>query len=292
MATEAEQQPLLLWAGCVQPYDLIERVDALHAGEFSSMSIGVGDVLRLERERGWSVERVATELRAREAPILVVDGLISWYPGWTPADPSNQWADWLNATEDTFLHYADVFGAELISVLSPFDGGNPRPVDEVVAHLAPFADRAAAQGLRAQLELIPTTRIPDIETAMSIITTLDRDNVGLVLDTFHFTRSGCTPETAAGVPADRFFSIQICDGPMTPQGDDYFDEVIKYRTFAGAGEHPVKELVQAVTTSGSVPPIGPEMFALDVHAMPPAEAGALCAQRSREFLARTLSSTS
>ncbi len=48
----AEQQPLLLWAGCVQPYDLIERVDALRAGEFSSMSIGVGDVLRLERERG------------------------------------------------------------------------------------------------------------------------------------------------------------------------------------------------------------------------------------------------
>jgi sugar phosphate isomerase/epimerase len=282
------QQPLVLWAGCVQPYDLIERVDALHSGNFSSMSIGVGDVLRLERERGWSVDRIATELRTREAPVLIVDGFISWYPGWTPADPASSWADWLNASQDTILRYADVFGAELISVLSPFDGGDPRPVEEVAEHLAPFVDRAAEQGLRAQLELIPSTRMPDFETVMSIIKTVDRDNLGLVFDTFHFTRSGCTPQAAADIPAERVFSVQICDGPLTPKGDDYFDEVIKYRTFAGDGEHPVKAFVQAVTTSGSIPPIGPEIFALDVHAMAPADAGALCAQRSREFLASAI----
>jgi hypothetical protein len=86
------------------------------------------------------------------------------------------------------------------------------------------------------------------------------------------------------------FSIQICDVPLRPKGDDYFDEVIKYRTFAGAGEHPVKELVQALTASGSVPPIGPEILALDVHAMAPADAGAVCAQTSREFLADAMTS--
>lgn len=283
-STVSGEEHLILWAGCVQPHDLLARADALQAGGFSSLSVGPGDIVRLERERGWSLERIASELRAREAPVSVIDAYPGWYPGWTPIDPADPWADWLNVSEEAVFRYADAFGAGLVSLLGSFDGASSQPLPEVAASLGELAEKAEHEGLRLQVEVVPTTTIPDLETGSAILREVRRSNAGLVLDTFHLTRSGCTPGAIEDLPPGDVFSLQICDGPLRPQGDDYFEEIVKHRLFAGDGEQPVADLVGALLRGGTLPPLGPEVFSLELHELPAKDATELCGERTRAFL--------
>ena len=98
--------------------------------------------------------------------------------------------------------------------------GDPAPVEEVVDALGRFADRAAEIGLLLHLEQIPTSMVPDLGTALEIVRGVDRPNAGLVLDTFHLARSGCTPEELSAVDPATVFHVQLCDGPATPRVAD------------------------------------------------------------------------
>ena len=276
--------PLVLWAACLLPHDLVARAEALVAGGFSAMTASAEDFITIESERGWSLEQIATELRAREAPITVVDGYLGWYPGWQPGDARGPYAAALNATSDAVLRYADVLGADSVTLLGPFDGGTPAPAAEVCEALGKFADLAGEHGLRIHVEVVPTSRVPDLQTGWEIVREVDRDNVGLVLDTFHLARSGCTTSMLDRVPLEKIFHLQICDGPIIPLIDNYLEEVVTHRLFAGDGEMPVAELVQSIARRGPLPQIGPEVFSAELWAMSPDAAGRLCAQRTREFL--------
>jgi sugar phosphate isomerase/epimerase len=287
---DVSSMPLVLWAACLLPRDLVARSEALVAGGFSAMTASPEDFIMLETERGWTLEQTATELRAREAPITVIDGYLGWYPGWNPEAFEGPHAAALNATSDAILRYADVLGADSITLLGPFDGGAPAPAAEVSEALGKFADLAGQHGLRIHVEVVPTSRVPDLQIGWEIVRQVDRDNVGLILDTFHLARSGCTTSLLDQVPLGKIFHLQVCDGPITPLMDNYLEEVVTHRVFAGDGELPVAELVQSIARRGPLPPIGPEVFSEEVWAMPPDVAGRLCANRTREFLAGVKSS--
>jgi sugar phosphate isomerase/epimerase len=279
-AEAASGPPLFLWCGCVSSYDLLSRAEALHAGGYVATSALCADFAALE-EQGWSPSRIAAELRAREARVTVLDPFLAWYPGWT--NDTGEHAAALNATEDDVFRWADAVEAESMSVLTPFSG-TPAPMSEVVEALGSFGDRAAAHGLRLHLEVIPTSHAPDLETGWSLIREVDRANVGLVLDTLHLGRGGCDPRMLDEIPLEKVFHIQLCDAPRTPRVADYFEEVVTYRDFPGEGELGVGALVRHLIRDGTVPMCGPEVFSPELRTLPVAEAGRLCAEKTRSFL--------
>jgi sugar phosphate isomerase/epimerase len=276
-----EDLPLVLWAGCVAAHNVLARVEALQAGGFASMSVLSADLVVGEREGSLSLPRLAAELRAREAQVEVIDPYLGWYPGWEGDHGPHQ--DGLNVSEDAVLRYASTLEARSITVLTPFSG-SPAPLTAVVDALGGFADRAADLGLRLHLEVIPTSMVPDLATGLEIVQQVDRANAGLVLDTFHLGRGGCDPASLDEIPLEKVFHLQLCDAARTPTIDDYFEEAVTHREFPGEGELPVGELTGRLVGRG-LRHVGPEVFSARLDAMSPEDAGRLCAEKTRSFLA-------
>lgn len=282
-AETSAESPLVLWSACVIAHDLIDRAEALSAGNYTGMSALCGDFAALER-KGWTLDKVAAELRAREARILVIDPFLAWYPTFRVGDDGGSHADSLNTSEENVLRYADAVGAESMTLLTPFSG-EPAPLQSVIEALGAFADRARAHGLRVHLEVVPTSQVPDLATGWTIIREVDRPNAGLVLDTFHLGRSGCVPQELDEIPREKVFHVQLCDAPRAPRVPDYFEEAVTYRDFPGDGELGVAEYVRHLSRNGGFPRMGPEIFSPELTELTPAAAGGICAERTRSFLA-------
>jgi len=279
----AGDRHLVLWAGCVIAHDLFARAEAVVAGGFSAMSILSGDLVALERE-GRSIRETARELRARGAPPEILDPFLAWYPGWEGSTVGGDHAGSQNVDADTILRYAEEIEARSLSVLTPFSGRRA-PREAVVEALGSFADRAAAQDLRLHVEVIPTSMAPDLASGWDLVQGVGRDNVGLVLDTFHLGRGGCTVQELSQIPADRIFHVQLCDGPSRPRLPDFFEEAVTIRDFAGEGELGVLELCRCLETMGGLRSVGPEVFSEELRTMEPADVGRLCRAKTNAFLA-------
>lgn len=277
------ERPLFLWAGCVGTHDVLSRAEAVHAGGFRAMSILCADLVELERERGWAPARVASELAARDVRAVVIDPYLDWYPGWDATAAGGPHGAGLRATQEDVLRYADAMGAESVSVLGPFSGEPAEPA-AVVEALGAFADVAAEHGLRLHIEVIPTSHIPDIEAGWELTEAVGRSNVGLVLDTFHLGRSNCDPAYLDRIPLEKVFHVQLCDAPVEPRFEDYFEEAVTERDFPGEGELHVDTFVSHLTRGGVQPEMGPEVFSAELRSLSPADAGRLCGARTRTFL--------
>jgi sugar phosphate isomerase/epimerase len=78
---------------------------------------------------------------------------------------------------------------------------------------AEFCEAAAPCGLTADLEFMPWTSVPDLETARRIVEQSGKENAGVLVDALHFDRSGSSIGGLAKIPAARFHYWQLCDGP-------------------------------------------------------------------------------
>ena len=83
-----------------------------------------------------------------------------------------------------------------------------------------FADRFAAFcaaaspfGLSADLEFMPWTAVPDLETARRIVEQVGKANAGVLVDALHFDRSGSSIGDLGKIPKDQLHYWQLCDGP-------------------------------------------------------------------------------
>jgi 4-hydroxyphenylpyruvate dioxygenase len=283
MTADAAGRPLMLWAACVRAHPLLARAEAASAGGFPAMSVGAADLLALGRG-GIQLGQAAREVAARGVRVTVIDPFLSWYPGWEAVPGDGQHAQSQNVAEDDVYRYADAFGAESVTVLAPFTG-SAAATAAVVDALGALADRAGGHGLRLHLEVIPTSRLPDLATGWEVVREVDRSNVGLVLDTFHLARAGCDLATLHTIPREKVFHVQLCDGSLLPRVPDYFEEAVTLRDFAGDGELPIRQLAQCLAAMGALDAVGPEVFSADLDRLSAAEAGRLCRAKTERFLA-------
>ena len=84
----------------------------------------------------------------------------------------------------------------------------------------PFAglcDRAADVGAQVHLEFMPISCVATLREAWTIVGDADRDNGGIVFDTWHFFRGDPDFDLLATVPGDRIYCVQIDDAAATPR---------------------------------------------------------------------------
>jgi sugar phosphate isomerase/epimerase len=124
-----------------------------------------------------------------------------------------------------------------------------------VAAFGAFARACSQRGMRAVLEFMRFSECTSFEQAMrlAMLTRVDgADDVGVLVDALHLTRSGGTPAQVAVYAADfpeMFPYVQICDGPLLPPHGgvaEVRDEAVYRRMLPGDGELPLAALLAAL----------------------------------------------
>lgn len=87
--------------------------------------------------------------------------------------------------------------------------------DRLVQNFGSLCDLLATYSLTADVEFLTWTKMRALEDALRLLRAAERTNIGIVIDTLHFFRSGCSVETIREVPAQWLHFIQISDAPGT-----------------------------------------------------------------------------
>ena len=126
--------------------------------------------------------------------------------------------------------------------------GNDPDEARLIDSFAAFCDLAGSYGLGADLEFMPWTDAKDLPQAARIIERTSRDNAGLLIDPFHFSRSRSRIEDIPTVPPSRFHFMQFCDVPsaIPPTMDEILAEARGERLFPGEGGVDLLGLLRAV----------------------------------------------
>jgi sugar phosphate isomerase/epimerase len=102
--------------------------------------------------------------------------------------------------------------------------------------------------LSVDLEFITWTDTADLDAAAAIVTAVAQPNAGVLIDTLHFCRSGCSVEALRAMPRSWFRFAQVCDAPaQAPQTTAGLIHAARNeRLFLGDGGLDVRRILDAL----------------------------------------------
>lgn len=149
---------------------------------------------------------------------------------------------------------AQTIGAPTVQVnaFSALDGFDiDKNIELTAVNLKEIADIGKAFGIRFQIEGAAWTPIHTLEDCLRLIESTGRDNVGLVIDLWHFWASrGAVPEDIAGLDVSLIYGVHVSDGYRPGVGEAWVDETELRGVLPGDGEIPVQEWMDAVKSTG------------------------------------------
>jgi sugar phosphate isomerase/epimerase len=110
-----------------------------------------------------------------------------------------------------FLSAGATLGARHI-ICAPYDPDLQRLSD----NLAALHSLARPFGLSAVLEFFPWTNVPDLSTARTVVDRTGIADIGILIDTLHFNRSGSALADLERLPTARLPFLHLCDAPVLP----------------------------------------------------------------------------
>lgn len=266
----------VLYAGSRLHTPVQERLAPARAAGFTAISIWPSDV------RGADLTELRTEIDAAGLTVTEVELIGNWLPQHAAA-PDDRWRAVKWQTAERVLPIAAALGAQCVSVAElfavPFDG------PDFARHFRELCRAAADHGLAVALEFVPTGSVPSLAQAWEVIERADCLNGGLMVDSWHFLRSGSSLEQLARIPGDRILSVQLSDAPAVPAAD--LASEMTNRLLPGDGAVNWLGFMQALAATGTRCPIGVEAFNADLDAQPTDFAMQACADALGACLALT-----
>jgi len=197
------------------------------------------------------------------------------------------------AVADTNTHILDVSArAGASSVITAFIEPELPSFSDAAAGLAVLCDLAAERGVAISLEFLPFSGIPTIADAVRLVDAADRENLGFVLDTWHWFRQPGGPDVATlrSIPPERIHLLQLNDAPVQP-GEDLMMESMN-RLLPGEGAVDILEVLDVLDEMGASPPVVSEVFSMELAALDPAENARRQYAAASAVLARSSSTVS
>ena len=267
-----------MWAGTVGfTSPLAERFAAAAATGCRQATLSPPDVLRAARDGAAAAE---IGRQARDLGLdLIIDPVMNWYPDREPS-PSR----FAGVSTDDALRMCEELGVISLSVIAT--ASSDVPVPELAGYFGRVCDRAASFGARVHLEFIPFTVVRTLRIAWDLVRAADRQNGGLVFDTWHFFRGEPQFDVLQTVPGDRIFCVQLDDAPAVPHGS--LREETSHRLLPGDGALDLTAALRALHRIGALRWVGPEVISPDLAALPVLDAATLAMDRTRAFLATAL----
>ena len=187
-----------------------------------------------------------------------------------------------DAAAADFEHVARTFGAERVQVIAPFSGNIEIDLQVAGEWIGALARRTQDANVHYAIEFLPPTRIPDIATAQKVCRFSGHPNVGLCVDTWHVYR-GAGHGSLADLDFSLVKNVQVDDGTMKPEMDEYIPDCIHNRRLLGDGEYPLVDFFRATPPNA---PISVEIIADNLDTVPPFERAEMQARSLERILAR------
>lgn len=146
--------------------------------------------------------------------------------------------------------------------------GTPWPREELVRAFRSLCRMAAGYGLRVALEFVPWSVIDALDRAWEIVERAGCANGGLLLDSWHWARSGSMLHGLDAIEPSRIFMLQLSDAPAIA-GADLWRETLHQRLLPGAGSIDLARLVAALERRGVACPVAAEVFSDRLAALDP-----------------------
>jgi sugar phosphate isomerase/epimerase len=259
------------------------RLEAAAAAGYRAVSLWGRDY-QGAREEGYSDADMIALLRDHGLTVAELDPVWWWTPGAASFSipPELDPIDVFRFGEAELFHIAEVLGARSVNAADVL--GGDWQVADAAASFAALCDRAAEHDLLVHLEWLAWSRIPDLATALEIVTLADRPNGGLNIDTWHCARTATTTADLLAVPGGRVLAIQVDDGPAEAE-ENLIEATLHARLVPGEGAFDLRGYLASLQTIEASAPVGVEVFSDDLHALGPAEAARRAADATRALLA-------
>ena len=196
---------LILSAGTLPDASFADRVHAAKTAGFDAISLFPQQYLRARKREKLGMADMREILLSHGIALDEVDPLLDWFG--TDASSSEQ----------LMYEMAEAFGARSMNAAPAFCPHGD--LSQVTAAFSRLSQRAARHGLRVDLEFLPWTLVSDLDKALTVVRGAGQANTGVMLDCWHFFRSGCKVEQISALGAedvDRITSIQVNDAPAHP----------------------------------------------------------------------------
>jgi 2-keto-myo-inositol isomerase len=146
----------------------------------------------------------------------------------------------------------------LVCADAPPAGSDMNDAYDAIAHVAcTYGDWAEDHGVRIAIE--PLGRhplVPGPEQAMEIIKRAEHDALGLMMDTFHYYKSGVSMEAIAAIPTELLLIVHINDCENRPL-EELSD---RHRLYMGEGIIPLRDMLTLLKKKGYDGALSVEIF--------------------------------
>jgi sugar phosphate isomerase/epimerase len=155
---------------------------------------------------------------------------------------------------EAFLQTARELGAKH-TLVAAYDPDLGRFSDR----FAEYCEMASRFGLTADLEFMPWTHVPDLNTAVSIVEKVLSPAAGILIDALHFDRSRGALKELRKIPLRWLHYWQMCDAPAERPSttEELIHAAREERMFPGEGGIDLvglaKEMPSDITISIEVP---------------------------------------
>jgi sugar phosphate isomerase/epimerase len=245
--------PLTCSANTLRFADLPTRVSAAAAAGFTGVGLRVADYLAA----GMSDEHVRDLLDRHGLRVLELEHTWDWAAGEDPV-------------EAVMFRLAERIGVRQLN--APMFAAHPLP--DLIGPFGALCDRAADHGVLVGFEFLPYSHVRTLGEAWEVVAAAGRPNGGIVVDLWHWFRSGATPDDLAGVPSNAITSLQLCD-VLPEAGPDLADEARHRRLLPGQGAGDTLGVLRALRDRGVRAPASVEVFSDELDGLPAAEAARL-----------------
>jgi sugar phosphate isomerase/epimerase len=145
--------------------------------------------------------------------------------------------------------------------------------DAAARGLAKLAEMADERGLGVCIEWLPWSGLPDLKSAWKLVQDVGAENVGLVLDSWHWLRQPGGPDEATlrSIPGDRIHCVQLDDTTLVGSGEDPMMESMTNRRLPGEGDVDWPSLLSVLEEIGADPIWAPEVFNVQLLEQGPLE---------------------
>lgn len=282
---------LVFWPVGLGHLSFSDHLEIAQAGGFTSLAVTPTRAKRLMRQ-GQPAQDILEQAQARGLRLNPIDGIATWVTDWrgTKGDPNL-----LQMMTDVFdieMTEALDIGAALnmnMAVAVPFFDEGSIPLGEVIESFGRFCDVAKPYGISIDLEPIPFWGLRDLPIAWEVVRAADRDNSGIVIDTWHIQKGSKDYERdialLQAIPGKRLRHVQLADADLQSRADTLSGDVM-FRKYPGEGELDITRMLSIIAGKGCLESVGPEIVNAEQAAMSNAGIGERSGLTTRDAVRR------
>ena len=278
---------LVFWPVGLGSLSFSDHLEIAGAGGFTSLAVTPTRAKR-PMQQGRTAQDLLEQAQEKGLKLNPLDGIATWVTDWrgTKGDPGL--LQMMTEVFDIGMTEALDIGAALnmtMAVAVPFFDEGSIPLDEVIESFGRFCDAAKPYGISIDLEPIPFWGLPDLPIAWEIVRAADRDNSGIVIDTWHIQKGSRDYARDIAllqpIPGKRLRHVQLADADLQSHADTLSGDVM-FRKYPGEGELDITRMLSTIADKGCLESVGPEIVNAEQAAMSNAEIGERSGRTTRD----------